>query len=154
MIVQKSVGERLAAAKKIEFQVDPAVAAKSNAARLFLSDIGKQKADLVLAEITGTSRVDLNGTTVQLVAWAAEKCRYHVRPQGECTGKPLGLKPCNLILQKGTAVRCAVGQERGLDGIVESFGGEVYTVDLSAGSGERIVECLPEVCQVANLPSV
>ena len=158
MIVKNSVGELLATAKKLEFQVveDPGEAAEKEAARALKMQVESEmvKLKVVLAEITGTSRVDINGATVQLVAWAAEKGRYHVRPQGECTGTPLGLRPRNLILQKGTAVRCTVGQERGLDGIVESFEGEVYTVDLSAGSGERIVECLPGVCQVANLPSV
>ena len=114
----------------------------------------------VLAEIVGTSRTELNGTRVQMLHWSKNKGRYLVRRQRELTGRPMALKPRNLIFSAGTAVRCELEQEASpvevLQGTVESFDkeNETYAVIINGTESSLRIQCPTRQCWVSGLTVV
>ena len=72
------------------------------------------------------SKPELNGEEVWVVGFDAAKGRYRVRHEGNSrTGKPIGIKPENLILYQGSAVIVegldAAPEWNGKRGLVESY---------------------------------
>ena len=77
--------------------------------------------------ITGlTGKPELNGQKAYVVGFDAAKGRYRVRHAGNSrTGKPIGIKPENLIFKQGVAVIVegldAAPEWNGKRGLVESY---------------------------------
>jgi hypothetical protein len=72
------------------------------------------------------SKPELNGEKAYVVGFDAAKGRYRVRHDGNLrTGKPMGIKPANLILKQGSAVIVegldAAPEWNGKRGLVESY---------------------------------
>jgi hypothetical protein len=72
------------------------------------------------------SKPELNGEDACVVGFDAAKGRYRVRHEGNSrTGKPIGIKPENLILYQGSAVIVegldAAPEWNGKRGLVESY---------------------------------
>ena len=72
------------------------------------------------------SKPELNGEEAYVVGFDAAKGRYRVRHGGNYrTGKPIGIKPDNLILSQGSAVIVegldAAPEWNGKRGLVESY---------------------------------
>ena len=72
------------------------------------------------------SKPELNGEEVWVVGFDAAKGRYRVRHEGNArTGKPMGIKPENLIFKQGPAVIVegldAAPEWNGKRGLVESY---------------------------------
>jgi|EP01046_Picozoa_sp_COSAG06_P018239 hypothetical protein len=72
------------------------------------------------------SKPELNGEKAYVVGFDAAKGRYRVRREGNMTiGKPIGIKPENLILKQGVAVIVegldAAPEWNGKRGLVESY---------------------------------
>ena len=72
------------------------------------------------------SKPELNGELARVVGFDAAKGRYRVRHEGNWrTGKPIGIKPANLIFSQGSAVIVegldAAPEWNGKRGLVESY---------------------------------
>jgi hypothetical protein len=72
------------------------------------------------------SKPELNGEEAGVVGFDAGKARYRVRHEGNArTGKPIGIKPANLIFRQGSAVIVegldAAPEWNGKRGLVESY---------------------------------